>query len=59
MGAKKEKDKKILDHKAKKFKNKVNAWKAYGISQKKIDRMEERQERYEEWLEQVEQTNDY
>lgn len=35
MGAKKEKDKKFLDHKAKKFKNKVNAWKAYGISQKK------------------------
>ena len=59
MGAKKDKDKKILDHKVKKFKNKVNIWKAYGISQKKIDKMEEKQERYEAWLEQAELGNDY
>ncbi len=59
MGAKKDKDMKILDHKAKKFKNKVNVWKEYGISQKKIDKLEEKQERYEAWLEEAEQMNDY
>lgn len=59
MGAKKEKNKKVLDHKAKKFKQKANVWKTFNISPIKIRRIEEKQERYEEWLEAVDKGNDY
>ncbi|GEM_PF-1524659 len=59
MGAKKDRDLKVLDHRAKKFKQKVAEMKKCGISQKKIDKMEEKQARYELWLEEVEQTGDY
>ena len=47
MATKKEKWKKILNHKIDKEKDLVKNWKKYGISQEKIDAMEAQQARHE------------
>ena len=59
MGAKKNRDKEILDHKAKKNKELAKAWKKYNVNQQKIDKIEAKQLRYEEWLAEVEAGPDY
>lgn len=59
MGAKKDRDVSVIDHKAKKFKAKAAAMKLYKINEVKIAKIEEKQERYEAWLEEIEQMNDY
>ena len=59
MGAKKNRDVAVLDHKAKKFKERAQKMRDLGISEKKIAKMEAKQEKYELWLEEVEQMGDY
>lgn len=59
MGAKKDKDVAILDHKAKKFKKIAAELKRFGISDKKIDKIEEKQKRYELWLEEIDEMGGY
>lgn len=59
MGAKKDKHMKILNHKAKKFKKLADEMKKFGVSDKKVKEIEERQQRYELWLEEIEEMGDY
>jgi hypothetical protein len=59
MGAKKETDKKILQHRIKLMKDKVKDYKKYGISDRKWGKLEVKQARYEAQLTEVEGRPDY
>jgi hypothetical protein len=59
MGAKKNSDKKILEHRIKVMKDKVKAYKKYGISDRKWGKLEVKQARYEANLIEVEGRPDY
>jgi hypothetical protein len=59
MGAKKDKDVKILSYKSNFYKTKKEKMREFKVPEPKALKAEEKQERYEAWLEQVEQMNDY
>ena len=59
MGAKKDKDLKILDHKEKKYKELAKNFKKNDISQKKIDVVEAKEARYKNWKLNVQAKSDY
>lgn len=59
MGAKKNRDKDILKFKRDEQKRLAKAWKKYNISQRKIDKVEAKEEKYKDWLAEVEGKPDY
>jgi hypothetical protein len=59
MGAKKNRDKEILNHRIKLMKDKVKAFKKYNISIEKQAKLEVKQARYENQLIEVEAKPDY
>lgn len=59
MGAKKDRDKEILKFRRDKNKELAKAYKKYNISQKKIDKIEEKEEKFKNWLTEVEAQPDY
>jgi ribosomal protein S17 len=59
MGAKKNSDKKILQHRVKAMKDKVKIYKKYGISNRKYGKLEVKQARYEAHLIEVNGRPDY
>ena len=59
MGAKKDKDLKILTHKEDKFKELAKNFKKYNLSQLKIDDVEAEEARYKAWKQEVIAKPDY
>ena len=59
MGAKKDKDVKILTYKEDKFKELAKNFKKYNISQMKIDVIEAKEARYKAWKDEVIAMPDY
>jgi len=59
MGAKKDKDIKILTYKEDKFKELAKNFKKYGISQLKIDAIEAKEAKYKAWKQEVIAKPDY
>jgi len=59
MGAKKDKDVKILTYKEDKFKELAKNFKKYNISQEKIDVIEAKEARYRAWKDEVIAKPDY
>ena len=59
MGAKKDKDVKILTYKEDKFKELAKNFKKFNISQEKIDVIEAKEARYRAWKDEVIAKPDY
>lgn len=59
MGAKKDRDKEILKYKRNKSKELAKAYKKFKIAQRKIEKIEEKEERYNNWLAEIEAEPDY
>lgn len=59
MGAKKDKDIKILTHKEDKFKELAKNFKKHNISQEKLDVIEAKEARYKAWKNEVQAKPDY